>query len=493
MALAMVDFSSFAQCSSVDNRHSATAGEIVTFVLSSTWFCQSLFDECNIGRRLSGRASRIDRPQQRLYSSSERDYRARLRLFRQAARILPEEALVSPDIAVPRPNVQASRLHSWVYYSTLALMFAAAALRAVLLFQTSPLFDQILILLAAFLLGCIGSMLLGGRWPLVAVLLIALEIAATLSLALASGADFFIFLFAIPCMQIMQRFSTRETAFVLVLTTVLTLVALMPSSGALFAAGMAVVFFAGTVLLVAYIRATRRASRIEAEQHALVADLQQANERLENYSRQLQDLAAGRERQRLARELHDSVTQTIFSMTLTTQSALLLLDRDRQQLAEQLERLNELTESTLAELQTLISRLAPEEVGGGRFVSDLKEHLEERRRLENLSVSFEVQGNEALGPEEEAGLFRIAQEALNNVVKHSQASEAVLQLHLLQPLWMVIEDHGIGFDTRAAQGKGTVGLESMRERAEEIGWCLEVQSSPGSGTRVRVEKERRGG
>ena len=372
-------------------------------------------------------------------------------------------------------------------------MFAAAALRAVLVFRTSPVFDQVLILMAAWLLGCTGSTLLGSRRPLVAALLIGVEIAATLALVLVSAADFFVFLFAIPCMQVMQRFNRRGTAAVLGLTTLLTLAALMPARGALFAVGMAVLFFGGTALLVAYIDATRRASRIEAEQRALVADLQQANERLAAYSRQLRDMAAGRERQRLARELHDSVTQTIFSMTLTTQSALLLLDRDRQRVGEQLERLNDLTESTLGQMQTLISRLAPDEAGGGKFVADLKEHLEERRRLENLSVRLEAEGDEGLEPDEEAGLFRIAQEALNNVVKHSQVSEAVLRLHLVEPLWLEIEDRGIGFDTRAAQGTGRLGLEGMRERAAEIGWCLEVQSSPGSGTRVRVEKERHGG
>ncbi len=400
---------------------------------------------------------------------------------------------MSAATALARPSVQASRLHSWVYYSTLALMFVAAALRAVLLFRTSPRFDQILILLAAFLLACIGSTLLGGRWPLGAALFIGVEIAVTLCLTLISGADFFIFLFAIPCMQVMQRFNTRLTAIVLTLTTLLALAALMPSRGALFAVGMAVVFFGGTVLLVAYIDAARRAGRIEAEQQALVADLQRANEQLGVYSQQLQALSAGRERQRLARELHDSVTQTIFSMTLTTQSALLLLDRDRKQVAEQLERLNELTDSTLAEMQTLISRLAPKAVGGGKFVADLKQHLEDRRRLENLSVSLEVEGNEALEPEEEAGLFRIAREALNNVVKHSQVSEAVLRLHLVQPMWVEIEDHGIGFEVQTTRGKGGLGLDGMRERAEGIGWCLEVHSIAGNGTRVRVEKERRGG
>jgi signal transduction histidine kinase len=155
--------------------------------------------------------------------------------------------------------------------------------------------------------------------------------------------------------------------------------------------------------------------------------------------------------------------------------------------------LNELAESTLAEMQALISRLAPEDNGGGRFVTDLKDHLEERKRLEGLSVRLEAEGSQALQPEEEAGLFRIAQEALNNVVRHSQVSEAVLRLHLFEPLWMEIEDRGSGFDEQAVQAKGRLGLQGMRERAQEIGWCLEVQSSPGNGTRVRVEKERGGG
>ena len=69
----------------------------------------------------------------------------------------------------------------------------------------------------------------------------------------------------------------------------------------------------------------------------------------------------------------------------------------------------------------------------------------------------------------------------------------VLRLHLAAPLWVEIEDQGIGFEAQVVHGKGTLGLENMRERAEEIGWCLEVQSSPGNGTRVRVEKERHGG
>jgi signal transduction histidine kinase len=318
--------------------------------------------------------------------------------------------------------------------------------------------------------------------------LIGVEIGASLSLVLATRADFFIFLFAIPCMQVRSRFDTRWTAALVGLTTILTLLALMPSRGFLYALGMAVVYFGGTMLLVEYIGSTLRASLVEERQRALVAELQQANQRLEATSHKLQELAASRERQRLARELHDSVTQTIFSMTLTTQSALLLLDRDPRQLSQQLDRLSQLAQSTLSEMQTLITRLAPEDPAGGGFVATLREHLADRSRLDDLCVTLEAEGSQPLQPAEEAALFRIAQEGLNNIVKHACVSEAVLRLHLVEPFRMEIEDRGIGFDVRAAQGTGRLGLESMRERAAEIGWSLRVDSFPGNGTVIRVEK-----
>jgi signal transduction histidine kinase len=175
-------------------------------------------------------------------------------------------------------------------------------------------------------------------------------------------------------------------------------------------------------------------------------------------------------------------------MNLTTQSALLLLERDRPQVAAQLERLDQLAQSALAEMQVLISKLAPEARAAGGFLAALQKHLSDRLRLEALSVSLEVQGSQPLEVVEEAGLFRIAQEALNNIVKHAGTSQAVLRLHLADPFWMEIEDRGAGFDLQQVQGIRRVGLSSMRERAAGIGWNLRVDSAPGAGTRVRVEK-----
>lgn len=368
-------------------------------------------------------------------------------------------------------------------------MLAAAALRAFLVFRASPLFDLVRLLLLIWLLAYIGDLLLARQRTIVSVVPIAFQLGSTLALLLLTRADFFMFLFTIPCMGATQQFHTREIAALVGLTTLVALLSLVPSHGILFAFGMATVYCGGTILLVAYIRSTLRASRIDAEQHKLAVEVQQANNRLEATARRLEQLAAERERQRLARELHDSVTQTLYSMTLTTQSALLLLDRTPSQVRLQLERLAELTQSALSEMQVLISKLAPERNAEGGLVAYLKRHLEERRRLEGLSVRLEIDGNQALLPVEEAGLFRIAQEALNNVVKHAQISQGVLRLHLKEPFWMEIEDRGVGFDPQCVRVDGGIGLVGMQERAAEIGWKFRLESSPGSGTCIRVRKE----
>jgi signal transduction histidine kinase len=378
-------------------------------------------------------------------------------------------------------------LHRWVYYLATGFMFAAAALRSILVFQDSPLLSQIAILLAAWPLMFIGNVLFARRLPWLPVLLLGAEILLILYLLLITRADFLAFLFAIPSMQAMQQYTKREGWILVGLTTLLTFLALLKMFGIFYALGIAVVFFGGSVFLITYIGATRRASLIQEQQQALVSELEQANRQLESYAQQLQQLAAGRERQRLARELHDSVTQTIFSMTLTTQSAVLLLEQDRGKVAAQLDRLDLLAHSALAEMQTLISKLAPENTGG--FVAALQQHLADRRRLDDLSVSLDVKGSQPLSAAEEQSLLRIAQEALNNVVKHAGVAQAAIRLHLEGQPWLEIEDHGVGFEPAQAGGGGQVGLVSMQERAAEIGWSLRVDASPGKGTRIKVQKD----
>ncbi|NJD60855.1 MAG: sensor histidine kinase, partial [Anaerolineae bacterium] len=233
----------------------------------------------------------------------------------------------------------------------------------------------------------------------------------------------------------------------------------------------------------------RRAQEARSRNQLLMQQLQDANQELEQLAYTQEKLGIVRERQRLARELHDSVTQNIFSMPLTTQSALLLLDKDPKRVGAQLERLNELAQNAMAEMHTLISELRPEPMTSGGLVSALRQHIADQHLPEGLSVKLNVDGERELPHLEAQGLFRIAQEALNNIVKHANASNASMHLHLDTPFWIEIIDDGSGFDPQQALEGGHIGLAGMHERAEEIGWDIIIHSAPGEGTRVRVEKK----
>lgn len=218
-------------------------------------------------------------------------------------------------------------------------------------------------------------------------------------------------------------------------------------------------------------------------------ELQVAHRQLQEYAAQAGELATVQERNRLARELHDSVTQTIFSMTLTTEAAHILLQRDPSQVAPQLDRLQALAQGALSEMRTLIQQLRLGPVEEGRLVSALEKHLAALEGTEGLKVDFHVEGEGKLPADQEEGLFRIAQEALNNVTKHAKTDRVAVTLRILdEEAWLLVEDQGVGFDParRPANGEG-FGLTSMKERVDILGGTLEVRSSPGEGTAIMVK------
>jgi signal transduction histidine kinase len=379
--------------------------------------------------------------------------------------------------------------HQWIFYLAAGFLFGAVLLRTLLVYRNDPALGPVLGLLAVWLALFASEAAISSRWPRYFPIYLAFQTGlVAVLLALLGRKDYLAALFAPLGMQAMQRLNPKPGALWIGLFTPLIILLLLKTYGAFQAIALAVIYTALNVFVASYALTTRRAQAARAQNQALVLELQEANRQLQAYSNQLEQLAVTRERHRLARELHDSVTQTIFSMTLTTQSALLLLDRDPRQASAQLDRLHQLSQSALAEMRVLISELRPEKVAEGGLVVALRRHLADRHLPESLAVSLEVEGDQPLNSAEEQGLFRIAQEALNNIVKHAQATEACIRVHLTVPLWVEIQDQGQGFDLERAQDSGHVGLSSMGERAAEIGWNLQVISSPGAGTRVRVEK-----
>lgn len=219
-----------------------------------------------------------------------------------------------------------------------------------------------------------------------------------------------------------------------------------------------------------------------------LAELGETHRQLQAYTIQAEELAALQERNRLARELHDSVTQTIFSMTLSAEAARILLERDPPQATPHLERLQELAQEALSEMRALIQQLRPASPAGEGLVPALQRHLATLEDRGVLKVDLQVDGQGQLSREKEEGLFRVAQEALNNVVKHAQTERAAVTLQLKgRGATLLIEDQGAGFELSDGAADGGFGLTSMQERAEMAGGTLALWSSPGEGTRVLVE------
>jgi len=210
------------------------------------------------------------------------------------------------------------------------------------------------------------------------------------------------------------------------------------------------------------------------------------NARLHERSRELSTIE---ERKRLARELHDSVTQTLFSIGLTAEAAAELVDADPAGAREQLGHLQELTRTAMGEMRSLIFELRPAELEMEGLAAALRKHVDVVRRLHAQEIELTVEGDRRLPPDVERGLLRIAQEALGNAVRHSGAQRVTLSLAARDSrVSLRIADDGRGFDPEDAVTRSRrLGLTSMRERAEALGGTLAIDSEPGRGTAIEVE------
>jgi signal transduction histidine kinase len=206
---------------------------------------------------------------------------------------------------------------------------------------------------------------------------------------------------------------------------------------------------------------------------------------------QAQQLAALQERQKLARELHDSVSQALYGIALGARTARVQLDRDPTQAAEPLDYVLSLAEAGLAEMRALIFELRPESLAAEGLVAALEKLAASLRVRHRLDVQTMFAEEPETSLEIKQALYRIAQEATHNIVKHARAGRVNLRLQQTnEEITLEIRDDGIGFNTREAF-PGHLGLPSMRERAERCGGTVAIDSAPGAGTQVRVRVYRR--
>ncbi|HEY0070390.1 MAG TPA: GAF domain-containing protein [Chloroflexia bacterium] len=198
-------------------------------------------------------------------------------------------------------------------------------------------------------------------------------------------------------------------------------------------------------------------------------------------------LATVEERARLARELHDSVTQSLFSLNLTLRAARRVLTSDSEQAVSLMDNVQELAQGSLAEMRALIFELRPQALQNEGLASALQKHADAVKARSGLVVHLDLRGDRRLPIEYEEALYQIAREALHNVVKHAQATEAWVCLDTSSDfVTLSIRDNGRGFDTAklVAGGGSHIGTSTMRERAQAIGGTIDINSTPGEGTEV---------
>ena len=201
---------------------------------------------------------------------------------------------------------------------------------------------------------------------------------------------------------------------------------------------------------------------------------------------QAQELASLQERQRLARELHDSVSQALYGISLGAHTAQKALENDPEQVKASIEYVNTLAEAGLAEMRALIFELRPEFLETEGLVVALLKQVDVLRARYKLTVEVELDEYPALSLDKKYALYRVAQEALHNVVRHARATTVTIRLvERENEITLEVRDNGRGFDPTSAF-PGHLGLRSMRERIAKVSGTLALESAPGNGTSIRA-------
>jgi signal transduction histidine kinase len=217
---------------------------------------------------------------------------------------------------------------------------------------------------------------------------------------------------------------------------------------------------------------------------ALANRLDGMAEDLQELVQKRQELAISQERSRLARELHDSAKQLALAASFQIGTARQLFTRDPQAASESLAEAEKLVDKVRRELTDLIHELRSTQMGGRDFHEIFQTYATEWAHANGIGIQLEVRPIDDLPLESEEALYRIMQEALANVVRHSGAKQVVIELQQVDnEIQLIVRDDGIGFGEKPGRG---MGLSSMQERAEAIGGFTRITSQPSLGTEVRT-------
>lgn len=201
---------------------------------------------------------------------------------------------------------------------------------------------------------------------------------------------------------------------------------------------------------------------------------------------QAKEAAALEERQRLARDMHDVISQTLFSATIKAEALPYLLESESPEiLKENLQELHRLTRGALAEMRTMLMELRPNTIVNTDFGNLLTQMVEGLAGRTTAKIELSANGVGLMPPEVQTAFFRIAQESINNILKHSKANHISIQyVNRKEDVTLSIKDNGCGFDPSKVSSE-RMGLRIMGERADSVGAKLTIASQPGKGTTIQ--------
>ena len=255
------------------------------------------------------------------------------------------------------------------------------------------------------------------------------------------------------------------------------------------ALGISVPFVAQGRLLGAMVLGSRRERFMNPEELSLLASIGQevsmAVKNAQLYDR-AQQMAAMEERNRLAQELHDSVTQSLYSLTLYAETAARMLEAGKpRKAADQLRELSDTAREALQEMRLLIFDLKPLDLQKAELADAIRSRLDTVESRVGLKADLRVTGEARISEPLKLELYHVAREALNNVLKHACARHVSVVLALsTDEAVLEVDDDGKGFEPCVGRASGGLGLAGMAERAHKVGGKLTVQSCPGGGTKV---------
>ncbi|WP_248929240.1 sensor histidine kinase [Paenibacillus hamazuiensis] len=230
-------------------------------------------------------------------------------------------------------------------------------------------------------------------------------------------------------------------------------------------------------------RLNRMAERIEQQ----VASLQKLAAEKTELAGQLQQSAVLEERQRIARDLHDAVSQQLFAISMMTSAIRESEDLNTDKVRKRIEMVQSSAGEAQKEMRALLMQLRPAALDGKNLKDGIEELLRQLANKHDIAVHGELEDIPEISKGISDNLFRMLQESLSNVIRHSGASAVTVRLRQVgRHIHMTVADNGVGFDTEEA-GAASYGMKTLQERADEIGGTVSVASSPGKGTQIHVK------